>query len=55
MFTAFITQMIGTGHLLDYQAGRELNSKSFNFRSFTPHNTDAWDQAYARFTSVLER
>ena len=50
-----ITQMIGTGHLPDYQAGRELIRKSFDFRSFTPNNTGAWELAYARFLSVLEQ
>lgn len=49
-----ITQMIGTGHLPDYQAGRDLIRKSFDFRTFTPNDTAAWDQAYARFTKVLE-
>jgi rhamnulokinase len=49
-----ITQMIGTGHLPDYQAGRELIRKSFDFRTFTPDNTRAWDEAYRRFQTVLE-
>ena len=48
-----ITQMIGTGHLPDYQAGRELIRKSFDFRTFTPNNTGAWETAYARFKTVL--
>jgi len=49
-----ITQMIGTGYLPDYEAGRELIRKSFDFRSFTPQDSDAWDQAYARFIDVLK-
>jgi rhamnulokinase len=48
-----ITQMIGTGHLPDYQAGRELIRKSFDFRTFTPDNIRAWEAAYARFKGVL--
>ena len=48
-----ITQMIGTGHLPDYQAGRELIRRSFEFRSYTPNNTAAWEHAYARFKNVL--
>ncbi len=48
-----ITQMIGTGHLPDYQAGRELIRKSFDFRTFTPNDTGAWESAYARFKTVL--
>ena len=49
-----ITQMIGTGHLPDYQAGRELIRKSFDFRTFTPDDTSAWDDAYVRFKTVLD-
>ncbi|MCX6876504.1 MAG: rhamnulokinase [Verrucomicrobia bacterium] len=47
-----ITQMIGTGHLPDFRAGRELIRKSFEFRSFTPSNTNAWDEAYGRFKTM---
>jgi hypothetical protein len=45
--------MIGTGHLPDYQAGRELIRNSFDFRTYTPNNIRAWEAAYARFKGVL--
>lgn len=48
-----ITQMIGTGHLPDYQAGRELIRKSFDFRTFTPENPVAWEAAYLKFKAIL--
>ena len=49
-----ITQMIGTGHLPDIQAGRELIRRSFEFRSFTPGDAVAWEAALVRFRKVLE-
>jgi rhamnulokinase len=48
-----ITQMIGTGHLPDLAAGRELIRKSFEFRTFTPTNRAAWEAAFGRFTALL--
>jgi rhamnulokinase len=48
-----ITQMIGTGHLADLKAGRELIRRSFDFRIYQPQNTAAWDAAYARFQTLL--
>ena len=48
-----ITQMIGTGHLPDLQAGRDLIWSSFEFRSFTPGDAAAWEAARIRFKKVL--
>jgi rhamnulokinase len=47
-----ITQMIGTGHLPDFEAGRELIRQSFEFRIFTPEDTEEWAAAYQRFLTV---
>lgn len=49
-----ITQMVGTGHLPDFKAGRELIQRSFEFRTFVPANRDEWDAAYRRFRGLLE-
>ena len=49
-----ITQMIGTGHLPDIQAGRELIRRSFEFLSFTPGDAAAWEAELVRFRKVLE-
>ena len=49
-----ITQMVGTGHLPDFKAGRELIQRSFDFRSFVPSNRDKWDAAYRTFRGLLE-
>jgi rhamnulokinase len=49
-----ITQMIGTGHLPDFQAGRDLIHRSFEFSLFTPGNSAAWEAALVRFKEVLQ-
>lgn len=48
-----ITQMLGTGHLANLDAGRELIRRSFDFRIFMPQDTAAWDTAYARFRKLI--
>lgn len=48
-----ITQMIGTGYLPDIQAGRDLIRRSFEFRTFAPSDSAAWEAAFLRFKSVL--
>ena len=47
-----ITQMIGTGHLPDLAAGRDLIRRSFEFRIFKPEDSPAWEAAFQRFTTV---
>ena len=49
-----IMQMIGTGHLADIVAGRELIRQSFEFRSFEPADQEAWGSAYQKFKAVLK-
>jgi len=48
-----IMQMIGTGHLADITAGRELIRRSFAFKTFKPQDTEKWDHAMQRFTALL--
>ena len=48
-----ITQMIATGALADLQAGRELIRASFEFKTYQPQDTAAWDAAYSRFRALL--
>lgn len=47
-----ITQMVGTGHLPDFVAGRELIRQSFDFRTFPPRDVDSWNAAYQKFRAV---
>jgi rhamnulokinase len=49
-----ITQMVGTGYLPDFKAGRDLIRRSFEFRSFKPQNPAAWEAAYLKFEEVLK-
>jgi len=48
-----ITQMVGTGHLPDLKSGRELIQRSFEFKTFQPKETEAWNKAYDRFQKIL--
>jgi rhamnulokinase len=48
-----ITQMVGTGHLLDFKQGRDLIRRSFDFRTFSPQNPHEWEAAFLRFKNVL--
>jgi sugar (pentulose or hexulose) kinase len=48
-----ITQMIGTGHLPNIAAGRELVRQSFDFRTFSPADGEAWAAASERFRKLL--
>lgn len=50
-----ITQMVATGHLPDFQAGRKLIRDSFEFITYTPSDTEAWEAAYTRFRTLLGR
>jgi rhamnulokinase len=47
-------EMIGTGMLPDYAAGRSLIRNSFELRTFTPRNPAEWDSAYSRFKEILK-
>jgi len=48
-----ITQMVGTGHLPDFAAGRELIRRSFEFRVYVPTHPAAWEAALLRFKKVV--
>jgi rhamnulokinase len=49
-----ITQMIGTGHLPDLNAGRDLIRRSFEFRRFIPCESNEWNEALERFKKVVQ-
>ncbi len=48
-----ITQMVATGHLPSIEAGRKLIRESFDFITYKPRDTAAWDAAYERFVKVV--
>ena len=48
-----ITQMVGTGLLVDFKQGRALIRRSFDFRTFVPENSAEWEAAFLRFKELL--
>lgn len=48
-----ITQMVGTGSLPDFETARELIRSSFTFKTYTPHDSPAWNDANLRFRKIL--
>lgn len=48
-----ITQMIATGELKDFTEGRDLIRNSFDFQTYTPEDTEAWNLAYQRFLNTI--
>jgi len=48
-----LTQMIATGHLPDLAAGRRLIRDSFEFETYQPHDSDAWNAAWEKFREIL--
>jgi sugar (pentulose or hexulose) kinase len=48
-----ITQMIGTGHLENFEAGRELIRRSFDFKTSEPRQSADWNAAYERFKALV--
>lgn len=48
-----IMQMIATGSIADLKAGRKLIKHSFEFKTYEPRDTEAWDAAYAKFQKLL--
>ena len=48
-----ITQMIGTGHLENFEAGRELIRRSFDFKIYEPRQSADWNAAYERFKALV--
>lgn len=48
-----VTQMVGMKSLPDFKAGRELVSRSFDFKTFEPADKTDWDAAYEQFRGVI--
>jgi hypothetical protein len=45
--------MIGTGHLENFEAGRELIRRSFDFKTYEPRQSADWNTAYERFKALV--
>jgi rhamnulokinase len=50
-----IMQAIALGHLASLEEGRQVVRNSFEVIAFEPTGEPGWDDAYARFVSVLEQ
>ena len=48
-----ITQMIATGEVPDFPAGRQLIRESFEFVTYTPKDQEKWDEAYTVFLKII--
>ncbi len=50
-----VVQAMALGHLSSLEEGRELVRRSFEITAYEPTEGALWDEAYARFLSLLER
>ena len=48
-----LMQMLATGAIGSLAEGRAVIRRSFGTERFEPHDTAAWDEAYARFVTLL--
>jgi rhamnulokinase len=48
-----LVQAIALGHVASHAAAREIVRHSFELKTFTPQNAEAWDAAAARFEKLL--
>ena len=47
-----IVQAIGMGHIRDLAEGRHIIRNSFDLETYTPQQTDQWDQQYKRYLKL---
>ncbi len=47
-------QAIAEGEIKDTKEARQVIANSFEISCFEPENTDKWDEAYDRFTKIVE-
>jgi hypothetical protein len=45
--------MVGTGHLDNFETGRELIRRSFEFKTYQPGRSAEWNAAYERFKALI--
>jgi len=50
-----VMQMVGTGELASVAEGRELIRRSVAPEHYEPRDTDAWDEAFARYAELTAR
>jgi rhamnulokinase len=50
-----LVQALALGHLSSLEEGRALVRRSFELPTYEPQHTAAWDEAYGRFLSLLDK
>ncbi len=50
-----LMQLVALGELQSLEEGRELVRRSFATELYEPHDTSRWDEAYQRFTTILQQ
>lgn len=48
-----LMQMLALGHIASLEEGRDLVRRSFEMRTYLPRETNRWDEAYARYLSLI--
>jgi rhamnulokinase len=48
-----LVQAIADGEIDGVEQARQIVSRSFPIDVYTPHDTQHWDDAFARFTSIV--
>jgi len=49
-----VSQLIALGEVGSLKEGRELVRRSFPLVEYTPFSTSAWDDAYVRFSKMID-
>ncbi len=49
-----LCQLESLGHVTGHEEMQQIITSSFEVDHFTPQDTDAWDQAFQRFTSLIK-
>lgn len=48
-----LVQFMAKGDIKDIKEAREIIKNSFDIKTYTPNDTDAWDKAYEEFKKIL--
>lgn len=48
-------QLIASGHIDSTEQARKIIARSQNVVTYTPDDTDVWNQAYAKFKAIIEQ
>ena len=49
-----LMQMLALGHIASLEEGRDVVRRSFEMRSYMPHKSSVWDDAYGKYLNLIE-